>query len=138
MRTHFTCTLLTIALFGGTTALAAEKKGEAEAAARAATDRGAAASAAEIPALARLLEKASWTPTPELSGVYTPGTLFEVTALGHRSLADRCIAAPPRETIYTAAEVVASLQAGVSVGGPLAGGGGYAGIVKKVKFGTPT
>jgi len=130
--------VLTIALFGGTTALAREKKGEAEAAARAATDRGAAASAAEIPALAKLLEKAGWTPTPELSGVFKPGTIFEETALGHRSLADSCIAATPRENTYTAAEVVTSLQAGVSVGGPLASGGGYAGIEKKVKFGTPT
>jgi formylglycine-generating enzyme required for sulfatase activity len=138
MRSQLTYTLLTLALFGGTTALAREKKGEVEEAARAVDDRGVAASAAEIPALANLLEKAGWKPTPELSGVFKPGSIFEETALGHRSLADSCIAAPPRENTYTAAEVVTSLQAGVSVGGPLAGGGGYAGIVKKVKFGTPT
>jgi formylglycine-generating enzyme required for sulfatase activity len=138
MRSQLTCILLTLALFGGTTALAREKNDEVEGAARAVADRGVAASAAEIPALAKLLEKAGWTPTPELSGVFKPGSIFEQTALGHRSLADSCIAAPPRENTYTAAEVVTSLQAGVSVGGPLVGGGGYAGIIKKVKFGTPT
>jgi formylglycine-generating enzyme required for sulfatase activity len=137
-RTSYIFTLPPIAIFGCTAALARDENGETEAEVRATLDRGAAASAAEIPALAALLQKAQWEPTPELSGVFKPGSIFEETALGHRSLADNCIVALPRENTYTAAEVVTSLQAGVSVGGPLAGGGGYAGIVKKVKFGTPT
>jgi hypothetical protein len=85
------------------------------------------------------LQKAQWEPTPELSGVFAAGALFEVTAMGHRSLATGCIAAPPQVHTYTSAELVTSLQAGVSIGGPLAfGGGAGASIVKKVKFGTPS
>jgi hypothetical protein len=122
----------------GAASSARGRKDEAVDAARAATDRGPAASASEIPALANLLAKAKWTPTPELSGVFKAGTIFETTALGDRPLADNCIAAVPRESTYTAADIVTSLQAGVSVGGPLASGGAYAGIVKKVRFGTPT
>lgn len=97
-----------------------------------------AASSAEIPALASLLAKAGWLPAPELSGVFSAGRIFERTTTGDRLLADDCIAAVPREATYTAVELVTSLQGGVSVGGPLLTAGAYAGIVKKVKFGTPT
>lgn len=97
-------------------AWARPKRDEAADAVKAATERGPAASAAEIPALANLLAKAGWTPTPELSGVFRAGSIFETTAIGHRSLADNCIAAAPRESTYTAAELVTSLQAGVAVG----------------------
>jgi hypothetical protein len=117
----------------------ARPRDEAEDAARRARERGPVASASEIPALAALLQKAQWEPTPELSGVFAAGALFEVTAMGHRSLATGCIAAPPQVHTYTSAELVTSLQAGVSIGGPLAfGGGAGASIVKKVKFGTPS
>jgi hypothetical protein len=70
--------------------------------------------------------------------VFQAGSIFEKTAMGDRTLADNCIEARPRESTYTAAELVTSLQAGVSVGGGLVSGGAHAGIVKKVKFGTPT
>ena len=117
----------------------ARPRDEAEDAARRARERGPVSSASEIPALAALLQKAQWEPTPELSGVFAAGALFEVTAMGHRSLATGCIAAPPQVHTYTSAELVTSLQAGVSIGGPLAfGGGAGASIVKKVKFGTPS
>ncbi len=117
----------------------ARPRDEAEEAARRARERGPVASASEIPALAALLQKAQWEPTPELSGVFAAGALFEVTAMGHRSLATGCIAAPPQVHTYTSAELVTSLQAGVSIGGPLAfGGGAGANIVKKVKFGAPS
>jgi formylglycine-generating enzyme required for sulfatase activity len=138
MRGTMKLAFLGLCVCAGAASWARGRKDEAVEAARAATDRGPAASASEIPALANLLAKAGWTPTPELSGVFKAGSIFETTALGHRPLATSCFAAQPEESTYTAAEIVSSLQAGVSVGGPLASGGAYAGIVKKVKFGTPT
>lgn len=122
----------------GTAAWARPKHGEAEEATNAAAMRGPAASAAEIPALAALLLKAGWTPTPELSGVFQAGSIFETTGLGHTLVSATCISAVPKESTYTAAELVTSLQAGVSVGSGPMSGEVQAGIVKKVKFGTPT
>ncbi|MBL8616733.1 MAG: hypothetical protein JNM72_14065 [Deltaproteobacteria bacterium] len=98
---------------------------------------GLSASAAEIPALSALLEKAQWQPTPELSGIFLPGQIFEVTPLGHRSLAEGCVAKRPSSFTYTAADIVTSLQAGVRVGGPLASARGSGELVKKIKFGAP-
>jgi formylglycine-generating enzyme required for sulfatase activity len=138
MRGTMKLAILGLCVCAGAASWARGRQDQAEDAARAATDRGPAASASEIPALANLLAKAAWTPTPELSGVFKAGSIFEATAIGHRPLATNCFAAQPEESTYTAAEIVSSLQAGVSVGGPLASGGAYAGIVKKVKFGTPT
>ncbi len=99
--------------------------------------RGPSASAAEIPALASLLEKAQWEPTPELSGVFVAGRIFEATDQGHRVLAEGCILQAPLESTYTSAELVSSLQAGVAVRGGLAKGAVSGELVKKVKFGTP-
>ena len=93
-----------------------------------------AASAAEIPALANLLEKAGWIPTPELSGGFKPGDIFAVTNQGHQWQGDGCFDAEPRVSTYTSIEVVSQLQVGVRT--PLAGA--EAGLSKKVKFGTPT
>jgi hypothetical protein len=138
MRGTMKLAFLGLCVCAGAASWARGRKDEAVDAARAAADRGPAASASEIPALANLLAKAGWTPTPELSGVFKAGSIFETTAIGHRPLATNCFAAQPEESTYTAADIVTSLQAGVSVGGPLASGGAYAGIVKKVKFGTPT
>jgi hypothetical protein len=87
--------------------------------------------------LASLLEKAQWQPTPELSGIFVPGQIFEITALGHRSLAEGCVAKRPSTFTYTAADIVTSLQAGVSVGGNLASARGSGELLKKVKFGAP-
>jgi formylglycine-generating enzyme required for sulfatase activity len=129
---------LGLSVCGGAVAWARDRKSDAEEAAKAAATRGPVASASEIPALASLLAKAGWTPTPELSGVFKAGSIFEVSGASHNLLSSSCFSTVPEESTYTAAELVTSLQAGVSVGGPLAGGGAYAGIVKKVKFGTPT
>jgi hypothetical protein len=95
------------------------------------------ASASEIPALAKLLEKAQWEPTPELSGVYRAGHVFEVTELGHRPLTTSCIEATPSESPYTAADLIVSLQSGVRMGGLGARGEVTGEVVKKIKFGTP-
>lgn len=119
-------------------ALAKKPKEEAQQAVKEAADKGPATSAAEIPALAALLDKAGWQPTPELSGVFKPGSIFQKTAMGDQVLAKGCFSAQPEESTYTATEIVTSLQAGVSVGAGLANANAYAGIVKKVKFGTPT
>ena len=45
---------------------------------------GPTASAAEIPALAKLLDKAGWDATPELSGVFQVGRIFLDDGEGHR------------------------------------------------------
>ncbi len=102
-----------------------------------ASERGPATSASEIPALAELLSKAGWQPTPELSGVFEAGAIFEQTAQNHALLATNCIAATPVESTYTSTELVSSLQAGVSVRAGLASVAASGSLVKKVKFGTP-
>ncbi len=120
----------------------AGKRENAEQAARQAlqeaSERGPAVSASEIKPLARLLEKAGWEPTPELSGVFQPGAIFRVTGASHELLAVDCVAATPQENPYTSADLVSSMQAGVSVDA----GAGSAGIggqnIKMVKFGAPT
>ncbi len=100
--------------------------------------RGPAASAGDIPALDRLLRRAGWEPTPELSGAFQAGYVFGETQLGHQLVLDDCFESPPIESTYTAAEIVTHLQAGVSVSLGSVGVGSGAGLVKKIKFGTPT
>jgi hypothetical protein len=95
------------------------------------------ASASEIPALAELLGKAGWTPTPELSGTFEAGAIFSETVSGHQLALEGCFAVAPKESTYTQAEVMTQLQAGVSVSVGMGSVSGSAGIVKKVKFGTP-
>ena len=101
--------------------------------------RDPAANASEIPVLARLLERTGWTPTPELSGAFQAGFIFQVDGASHRLQVEDCFTQEPTRSTYTSAEVVTQLQAGVSVA--VAGGagsvGGSGGILKKVKFGTP-
>lgn len=126
--------LLLWTVLGAGPALGGERRDEAERA----LQRGPVASAAEIPALASLLEKAQWTPTPELSGVFRPGQIFEVTQTGHRVLAADCIRTPPQENTYTSAELISSLQTGVSVRSPTARAQVSGSLIKKVKFSTPT
>jgi formylglycine-generating enzyme required for sulfatase activity len=101
-------------------------------------DRGPAASASEIPALARLLEKAGWTPTPEMSGIFEPGIVFTDSGFSHSVLTSTCFETSARESTYTATEVITQLQAGVSVGVAGVGRVSVEGeLVKKVKFGAP-
>lgn len=100
-------------------------------------DRGPSANAGDIPALARLLERTGWAPTPELSGAFRPGFIFQATDLGHRLQVEDCFALEPTVSTYTAAEVVTQLQAGVSVDLGAGNVGVSGGMVKKVKFGTP-
>lgn len=95
-------------------------------------------SAAEIPALAALLQKAQWEPTPELSGVFRAGSIYEVTSTGHRPLATGCFEATATSSTYTSTELVTSLQAGVSVRAGLGSGEASGSFVKKVRFATPT
>jgi hypothetical protein len=97
-----------------------------------------AASASAIPALAELLEKTEWTPTPELSGIFTAGAIFtETEAEGHQVALADCFDLAPIESTYTQAELVTQLQAGVSVQTGMGSVSGGVGLVKKVKFGTP-
>ncbi len=99
---------------------------------------GPAASAAEIPALSKLLDKAHWTPTPEMSGVFQAGRVFTETDGTHTVLSSTCFDVTPQTSTYTASEVISKLQAGVSVG---LGAGRVdlkGALVKKVKFGAPT
>jgi hypothetical protein len=95
------------------------------------------ASAAEIPALAKLLEQTGWTPTPELSGIFRAGAIFSVAGGTHALLAADCIGSSPEQNAYTAAEVETALQAGVSVRAGLARVATVGEITKKVKFSSP-
>ncbi len=98
---------------------------------------GPAASAAEIPALANLLEKAGWEPTPELSGVFQPGSLFRADGATHALMVRSCFDAEQAHDTYTSAEVVTQLQAGVRVKLGFGSVQGSGELVKKVKFGAP-
>jgi hypothetical protein len=40
--------------------------------------------------LAKLLQQAGWTPTPELSGVFKPGMVFSDDGVAHRVLTSTC------------------------------------------------
>jgi len=96
-----------------------------------------AASADDIPALAELLDRAGWDPTPELSGAFDAGAIFTRTSLGHQLALDGCFEVPPKQSTYTETEVMTQLQAGVSVHIGAGAVSGNVGVVKKVKFGTP-
>ena len=92
-----------------------------------------AANAADLPALAALLKRAGWQPTPELSGTFQPGRVY--SAGEHRLQIDDCFDAAIQRSTYTSAEVVTHLQAGVSVGlGAIRGQGE---LVKRLRFGAP-
>ncbi len=95
-----------------------------------------AANASEIPALAGLLDKAGWTPTPELSGVFQVGRIFKDDGTGHSLMVRDCFDAQPGSDPYTSAEVVSHLQAGVRVGFGI-GVKGSASLVRKVNFDVP-
>jgi len=99
---------------------------------------GPAASAAEIPALADLLDRAGWQPTPELSGAFRAGSIFVATDMGHQLALSDCFPGEVVESAYTQAEVITQLQAGVRVDLGAGSVGGSAGVVKKLKFGAPS
>ena len=75
-----------------------------------------AVNAAEIPVLAGLLNKAGWTPTPELSGVFQVGRIFKDDGTGHSLMVRDCFDGEVGSDSYTSSEVVSHLQAGVRVG----------------------
>ena len=75
-----------------------------------------AANASDIPALAGLLGKAGWTPTPELSGVFQVGRIFKDDGTGHSLMVRDCFEVEAGSDPYTSSEVVSNLQAGVRVG----------------------
>ena len=97
----------------------------------------ASASAADIPALADLLARTGWTPTPELSGVFRPGAVFLDEGDRHTLMVRQCIEAPAAVDTYTALEVVTSLQAGVRVRGGALSARAEGELVRTVKFGVP-
>jgi len=96
-----------------------------------------AASASDLPALADLLHRAGWEPTPELSGAFRTGAVFAVTEMGHQLALEGCFDVAPVESTYTQAELITQLQAGVSVDAGAVRVGGSAGLVKKIRFGAP-
>lgn len=100
-------------------------------------DSGPAASAAEIPVLAKLLDKAGWEPTPELSGVFKTGSIFQEDGATHSLMVRSCFEGEEVQDTYTSAEVVTQLQAGVRVKFGLGSVKGSGELIKKVKFGTP-
>lgn len=96
-----------------------------------------AASAADIPVLADLLERAGWTPTPELSGVYRPGGIFLADGDRHSLMLRDCFDQEPAVDSYPSMELVSSLQAGVRVRAGLFAARGEAGLVRQVRFNAP-
>ncbi len=98
---------------------------------------GPSANASEIPALATLLEKTGWTPTPELSGIFKTGSIFRDTGSGHSLMIRDCFDAAEVRDSYTSLELVTQLQAGVRVRAGLVSARGSGELVKKVKFSTP-
>ena len=106
-------------------------------AAKALESIGPVASASQLPALAELLETAGWEPTPELSGAFRAGAIFHVTDLGHQLALPACFTVQPETATYTQAEVISQLQAGVGIDLGAGAASVSAGVVKKVKFGTP-
>lgn len=96
-----------------------------------------AASAADMPPLADLLERAGWSPTPELSGVYRPGSIFLADEGRHSLMLRDCFDQEPGVDTYTSMELVSSLQAGVRVRSGLFSGKGEAELVRRIRFGTP-
>ncbi len=102
-------------------------------------DRDPVASAAEIPILARLLHRAGWTPTPELSGVFQVGMVFVDSGASHRVLSSHCFDVTPVTRSYAENEVVTHFQAGVGVGVPGVGLARLEGeTINKVRFHAPT
>lgn len=107
------------------------------------TGAGPAASSAEIPALAAILEKAGWTPTPEMSGIFRAGVIFAEEPdplsgrLGHREKLRDCFSVSGESFTYSKTEVTSQLQMGVSVKWLGVGVDAGGGIVKKMKFGAP-
>jgi len=99
--------------------------------------KGPSANVGEIPALAELLRRSGWEPTPELSGAFKAGYVFQETAMGHRLQLEDCFQVEPSVSTYTSAEVVTQLQAGVSVRAGVAKVSLAGSLVKKVKFSTP-
>lgn len=92
--------------------------------------------ASEVPALEKILRSGNWEPTPEMSGRYAVGTILDTSTGDHRIMAANCFEQKALVAPYVGAEVVASMQAGVSM--PLGRGKAGGELVKKVKFGTPT
>mgnify|MGYP001263043800 CR=1 FL=1 len=95
-----------------------------------------AVNAAEIPVLAGLLDKAGWTATPELSGVFQVGRVFSDDGSGHSLMVRDCFAMEVGSDPYTSSEVVSHLRAGVRVGFGV-GVKGSASLVRKVRFDVP-
>lgn len=96
-----------------------------------------AASAADIPVLADLLERTGWTPTPELSGVYQAGAVFLDDGERHSLMLRSCFDTAAVSNAYTSMELVSSLQAGVRVRAGLFSARGEAELVRQVRFGVP-
>ena len=75
-----------------------------------------AVNADDIPLLAGLLDKAGWTATPELSGVFQVGRIFKDDGSGHSLMIRECFAMEAGRDPYTSSEVVSHLEAGVRLG----------------------
>jgi hypothetical protein len=86
--------------------------------------------------LAKLLDKAGWDPTPELSGVFQVGRIFLDDGFSHSLMVRECFHTEAGSDTYTSAEVVSQLQAGVRVKLGVEASAS-ASLEKKVKFGAP-
>ena len=92
----------------------------------------------DIPVLDQVLAAAGWTATPELSGAFHVGDIFDGR---HQWQAGSCFESESRTSTYTETEMISQFQAGVRTSGALkvmSGASAGGGIVKQIKFGTPS
>jgi hypothetical protein len=90
-----------------------------------------------LPELAKLLEGAGWEMTPDMSGAYRPGDVYDRVRNQRVASSAECFDVKPTESPYTSMEVTRSLEAGVRMNVVVAGGRAGLGITKKIVFDDP-
>ncbi len=95
------------------------------------------ANASDMPALADLLDRTGWLPTPELSGIFQVGSIFSSADGPHVLMLRGCFEAEASTDTYTSLDLTSQLQAGVRVRGGMGAGALEGALVKHLKFGLP-
>lgn len=95
-------------------------------------------SASAMPELGKLLETAGWEMTPDMSGAYRVGDLYDRVSNQRVAQASECFDAEVTESPYTSMEVTRSLEAGVRMNVVVAGVRAGMGVTKKITFDDPS
>ena len=91
-----------------------------------------------LPELATILESAGWAMSPELSGAYKIGDIYDDATNRLWAEGERCFAASPRESPYTSVDVRRTLQGGVRVSNIVGTVGGSGELTRRMLFDAPT